>query len=428
MEDVIEERTIIKLCGYVLCSKPLNVIVRQQYHISTRSNRIYDISQRKKFCSSSCYVASNHLLAQILDTPLWLRDKEVIPVFKIFSTDSTPMQCASANKIDNCMQNITDNINDKKKFLEHNTIEQTKDVSYDISDVKNKSTHDLLNNVNIEKDMQMKEISINTDSQKIFNCETNLSKPHKNSRNKYYNTQESMKDHNDNTEKINIKSENLEVESIRQCKNILHSHEHNNAENKHSNENIRDDKSNKTSLSQPDNKNDEIKTSQSNEICSSNAIMSSNPHVKYGKKENADKINKTKSIEQKESNNVRIPDNAYIHNLVTCIEQKVREWITENTICLLLGKKDEKDELLEKFIQEEKAEKLHKKLNKLRLEHKIRNCADYKKVLKPLPDFSVLQEEGKNLEIKVPVSIFSLSKIAYKNNNYNYNYNHNYKL
>ncbi|EFN88275.1 RNA polymerase II-associated protein 2 [Harpegnathos saltator] len=64
LEDVIEERVIIKLCGYVLCSKPLIVIVKQQYRISTCTNKVYDISKHKNFCSSSCYGASNYLLEQ----------------------------------------------------------------------------------------------------------------------------------------------------------------------------------------------------------------------------------------------------------------------------------------------------------------------------------------------------------------------------
>lgn len=92
MEDIIEERTILKQCGYILCSEPLTVIIRQQYRISTHSNKVYDISKRKKFCSSFCYAASNYLFEQILDSPLWLRDKEEIPVFKILSKNLKSIQ------------------------------------------------------------------------------------------------------------------------------------------------------------------------------------------------------------------------------------------------------------------------------------------------------------------------------------------------
>lgn len=88
MEDVIEERAIVKLCGYALCSNQLTVVIRQQYHISTRKNKVYDISRRKNFCSSLCYGAANYLLEQMLESPLWLREKEDIPIFQTLPLNS----------------------------------------------------------------------------------------------------------------------------------------------------------------------------------------------------------------------------------------------------------------------------------------------------------------------------------------------------
>ncbi|XP_011860464.1 PREDICTED: putative RNA polymerase II subunit B1 CTD phosphatase RPAP2 [Vollenhovia emeryi] len=94
MEDAIEERAIVKLCGYVLCSNQLTVVIRQQFHISMRRNKVYDVSRRKNFCSSSCYGAAQFLLEQMLESPLWLREKEdTTPVFHILPLNSTPGQC-----------------------------------------------------------------------------------------------------------------------------------------------------------------------------------------------------------------------------------------------------------------------------------------------------------------------------------------------
>ncbi|XP_071634903.1 putative RNA polymerase II subunit B1 CTD phosphatase RPAP2 homolog [Temnothorax longispinosus] len=93
MEDVTEERAIVKLCGYVLCSNQLTVVIRQKYHISTRNNKVYDVSKRKNFCSSSCYAAANYLLEQMLESPLWMRDTEDIPVFQILPLSSKSTQC-----------------------------------------------------------------------------------------------------------------------------------------------------------------------------------------------------------------------------------------------------------------------------------------------------------------------------------------------
>jgi hypothetical protein len=46
-QDVIEERAISLNCGYPLCQKKLKNIPSQQYHISTKINKVYDITERK---------------------------------------------------------------------------------------------------------------------------------------------------------------------------------------------------------------------------------------------------------------------------------------------------------------------------------------------------------------------------------------------
>lgn len=62
-------------------------IPKKQFHISTVSNKVYDITERKNFCSSDCFKASNYLKVQLLTSPLWLRDVEDIPEFKLLSLD-----------------------------------------------------------------------------------------------------------------------------------------------------------------------------------------------------------------------------------------------------------------------------------------------------------------------------------------------------
>nr|CAD7408184.1 unnamed protein product [Timema cristinae] len=46
-EDVVEERAIISLCGYPLCGHRLKSTVAKQYHISTKLNKVYNITERK---------------------------------------------------------------------------------------------------------------------------------------------------------------------------------------------------------------------------------------------------------------------------------------------------------------------------------------------------------------------------------------------
>ncbi|KAI3375126.1 hypothetical protein L3Q82_021640 [Scortum barcoo] len=75
-KDAVEERFIAKLCGYPICPNKLSKIPTQQYKISTKTNKVYDITERKCFCSNFCYKASKEFELQISNTPLWLRQHE----------------------------------------------------------------------------------------------------------------------------------------------------------------------------------------------------------------------------------------------------------------------------------------------------------------------------------------------------------------
>ncbi|XP_030791031.1 putative RNA polymerase II subunit B1 CTD phosphatase RPAP2 [Rhinopithecus roxellana] len=74
--DVVDERSIVKLCGYPLCQKKLGIVPKQKYKISTKTNKVYDITERKSFCSNFCYQASKFFEAQIPKTPVWVREEE----------------------------------------------------------------------------------------------------------------------------------------------------------------------------------------------------------------------------------------------------------------------------------------------------------------------------------------------------------------
>ncbi|XP_054835504.1 putative RNA polymerase II subunit B1 CTD phosphatase RPAP2 [Eublepharis macularius] len=78
-KDVIEERFIIKLCGYPVCQNRLENVPKQKYRISTKHNKVYDITERKCFCSNFCYRASKHFEGQISESPVWLREEERPP-------------------------------------------------------------------------------------------------------------------------------------------------------------------------------------------------------------------------------------------------------------------------------------------------------------------------------------------------------------
>ncbi|KAH9640584.1 hypothetical protein HF086_000528 [Spodoptera exigua] len=89
-EDIFEERSIIHLCGYPICPKTLSKkdIPKQKYRISLKTNKVYDITARKNFCSNTCYNAAMFVKKQMLTSPLWFREYEVIPKFHLLKLDA----------------------------------------------------------------------------------------------------------------------------------------------------------------------------------------------------------------------------------------------------------------------------------------------------------------------------------------------------
>lgn len=58
---------------------------KKQYHISLQTNKVYDITERKHFCSNACFKESSFIKEQMLTSPLWMRNQEKIPEFKLMT-------------------------------------------------------------------------------------------------------------------------------------------------------------------------------------------------------------------------------------------------------------------------------------------------------------------------------------------------------
>ncbi|XP_061396324.1 putative RNA polymerase II subunit B1 CTD phosphatase RPAP2 homolog [Musca vetustissima] len=86
-DDIVDERNILHLCSYPLCDEVLENVPTKQYQISTATNKVYDITDRKKFCSTKCFKASEYVKSQMLTSPLWMRHQEIIPEFKLLKLD-----------------------------------------------------------------------------------------------------------------------------------------------------------------------------------------------------------------------------------------------------------------------------------------------------------------------------------------------------
>ncbi|XP_026297509.1 RNA polymerase II subunit B1 CTD phosphatase Rpap2 [Apis mellifera] len=384
MEDVIEERAIIKLCGYVLCNNALKTITDQRYHISTKKNKVYDITRRKNFCSSHCYGASNYLLEQMLTSPLWLRDKEEIPEFQILLTKDKFIKNVVGDEIyvkdkmimnpENTDKYIKNNKNCRKNMLPNKCSELNACNEY----IKESSQiNENIQTINIIKNSNVfKEFSKNLDetSEDIKNVSINSK-------------DNSIKNFiNDDTVKEIYNSKDNKINTIIQ-----------------DTENINNDV-----IFSNENKDYNIKSEEKNEVFeTSTTEYNINIITQDSINSNNDKdlmyVCKQKIKQKKfKQNSVKEEQSDKFYNLTIHIEHNVKEWITKDTIALLRGIEDIKNQLLENIIQHDRYLHLCKKLNKLQMEDEKDDCIDLTaNILKPLPHLSILQEEGKRMELKV---------------------------
>lgn len=341
-------------------------------------------------------------------------------------------------------QDVDNNSVDKKESMERSMAKEKVAACIISSPEKEDiSNSHILDDVTAEKDRKAEEMSM----QRSFNCETHPSGLRINQESENYDSEEFTNhesNYDNNIQQVDVNLENLEVEIAGRSENILHLHKHNrDAEDKIVNVEICNDNkasqsrldeiSNRNEISErlqlqsveaSDNKNknemrlqprlDEINNSSNDEKIiqseldkmrsgNNSVISSASTCGEYSEIGKTNKINKNKK--PKETDNAEVQSNIY-HKLTTHIEQNVREWITKNTLCLLTGEADEKNQLLEKLTQYDRYQQLCKKLNKLQMEDKKEDHVDLEKnELKSLPHFSVLQEDGKKMELKVRQNI-----------------------
>lgn len=389
MEDVIEERAIIKLCGYVLCSNALTKIIDQRYHISTTKNKVYDITRRKNFCSSHCYGASNYLLEQMLTSPLWLRDKEEIPEFKILLNkdelkESMLRDEIHVRDIEMVLNsgNTDEHVQNNKtcKSTENTLLGKSSEVeAHDeyIIKMSPRSSENVANNI-IEKPGILKEFPENGVKEPVDVKKASINSEDKGSTAKDY--------INDNTVKrmCTMEANNLldytgiqNTTNVNICATLVNKDKNQNIENKEQNELL-----------------ETSGTEDNTTISKYNTVISNKDPIQ--------KIKQNKNKKNKQQNSTKENQSNKFYNLAIHIEHNVRNWITEDTISLLLGNEDIKNQLLENIVQHDRYMHLCKKLNKLQLEDEKDIHADLTtNSLKPLPHLCVLQEEGEKMKLKV---------------------------
>lgn len=85
-DSIVQERYILKLCGYPLCSNPLTREWKQKFHVSLKDKRIYNIEIRKLYCSVRCMDTSQaYRDSKLPEQPIWMRldNVNITPNFEI---------------------------------------------------------------------------------------------------------------------------------------------------------------------------------------------------------------------------------------------------------------------------------------------------------------------------------------------------------
>ncbi|KAJ2821539.1 hypothetical protein IWW50_004597 [Coemansia erecta] len=84
-DEVVAERAASNMCGYPLCDRAPKKI-EQRYHISLARKKVYDMSEQKQYCGSSCMVAARFYRYQVPEDPIYMRSRvaelkiDVLPV------------------------------------------------------------------------------------------------------------------------------------------------------------------------------------------------------------------------------------------------------------------------------------------------------------------------------------------------------------
>lgn len=422
-QDITEERAILKICGYPVCGKKLKEIPKKQYHISTKQNKVFDITDRKNFCSNLCYKASKFLQDQLLTSPLWLRTDEKRISFRLLPLESRTG--ISGVEVDIGLSRVTQDQIDKTEVgcsLEECTSSVSR-VSYkdincgeDYSRVKESKNScdeecDDRSTVNINQCIVYKDENCDVEREQVSNNGTD--KCSGNDSNASFHEEKNINNINEH-----ISSEAHEPVKFECGKTCLTGiNEINDSRTERKSENMNKIKlSDKSEITQ--NERSKIKQEMHNYLESDDE---KEIHIKH---EQSKERSETKLYRMKKENRNKkgYGEETEPVNIVLRIEHSIREWITIDSLCFIYGI-DKVKELLAvkgKCIDEwhhtcgnammdpylydrylaicRKLKVLEVEDSRLDTEVTIENNI---KPHKPLPDYSSLLEESKNIELKV---------------------------
>jgi len=132
--DGVEERALTRLCGYPLCDKTREEKKKQgRYHISLRDKKVYDLEERKLFCSNHCFKASNFFLDQLETSPLWLRELEQHKEFHLY--DGVGTVCNGGGRVMDIALLDTVKMNQVNKVQEQPNEHETDEADNEDEDI-----------------------------------------------------------------------------------------------------------------------------------------------------------------------------------------------------------------------------------------------------------------------------------------------------
>lgn len=362
LEDVIEERSIIHLCGYPLCQKTISEkdIPKQKYRISMKTNKVYDITSRKSFCSNTCYKSAMYIKKQMLTSPLWFREYEEVPKFYILPLDTTG---SLGQEIDVRLIERIDLNSESKAFT---SIKEFTTAS--ISELQKKE------NSNIEDIKEECQSEKHTEKQSD-QCKTSVLK---------CNFQGNKTDSLPNN--LTIQDSNIEIQ-LPPTTNM-----------KDRNNQLKKPVPNPLNIvgeiiEKPEKKIDPILINVATDL-----------------RKEKPKLLATKVFSKKQPSEIEITIE---------VEKCLAEWFTLDSLLFLFGEEkvkelvENKGESIKKYLKNQaqsifyksnsydQYQALCRKLNMLELEDKKYDAQTLAKEMKPLPDYRMLKEESKNLQLKV---------------------------
>lgn len=346
-DDIIEERSITQTCGYPICRRKLKVndIPKQKYRISLKTNKVYDITVRKNFCSNECYKAAMYVKKQMLTSPLWFREYENIPIFHLLPLDSAG---SMGQEVDVAI------------YEDRAMIQSDRFTS--INDFANASLGEMTEDPNTDNNESL----ITTDH-------NSNDKP-----------QTTKKDYKNEKENHPIPSKN----------NIEH-------EQKNVSENNMKPKANDKKKPTPNPLNivGEVIEKPERKV---DPILLSKPAIKS---------NEPKKVIQKKQ--------PLVTALIIEVEKCLAQWFTLDTMLFIFGDEKiremvtDKGEYIKNYLNNyakgifynsnsyDQYQQLCKKLNMLELEDRHCDTQTLQRTMKPLPDYSIIKEESKKMQLKV---------------------------